>query len=355
MASTWPSRRACFLSSFISAMTQWRKRELSQRQRWEIVNLKKNLHLTNCAVARRVGCHESTVRAILKKEAAFGHVDNLPRSGHPFKLSKGQRIRFGSLVRKHRSATGKELAALAKQKLRVNISPCTALEERKRLGYRPRTKKRRPKLTEADFRHRLEWCRKRRNWVWARAVFLDITTINSAEPRGRVWAKRGEAIAEEWLEGPARGPQAFVLGAISRRGTCSIAIFQGRVDAKRYRDLLAQHILPAVRRRYPGSWFFIQDNDHKQKARVVQKWADQQGVRFLELPPRSPELNPIEKLWGPLKDHVAICHPSSDRALFAAIQQFWKGLDVSVVNQYIDHLPANVQAIIKASGQHIKE
>jgi hypothetical protein len=66
-------------------------------------------------------------------------------------------------------------------------------------------------------------------------------------------------------------------------------------------------------------------------------------------------LNPIEKLWGPLKDHVAACHPSSDQVLFAAIQQFWKGLDVSVVNQYIDHLQPNVQAIIKASGQHIKE
>jgi hypothetical protein len=41
--------------------------------------------------------------------------------------------------------------------------------------------------------------------------------------------------------------------------------------------------------------------------------------------------------------------------LFAAIQQFWKGLDVSVVNQYIDHLQPNVQAIITALGQHIKE
>jgi hypothetical protein len=83
------------------------------------------------------------------------------------------------------------------------------------------------------------------------------------------------------------------------------------------------------------------------------KVADQQGVHFLPLPPHSPELNPIEKLWGPLKDHVATCHTSSDLALFAAIQQFWKGLDVLVVNQYVDHLQATVQAIIKAAGQQI--
>jgi hypothetical protein len=205
-------------------MARGRKCELSQRQHWEIVNLKKNLHLTNCAVARRVGCHESTVWAILKKEAEFGHVDNLPRSGHPFKLSK---------LQKHRSATGKELAALAKQK-QVNISPRTALEERKRLGYRPRTKKRRPKLTEADFLHRLKWCQKRQNWVWASAIFINIATINSSEPQGHVWAKRGEAVTEEWLEGPAQGPQAFILSTISSQGTCSITIFQGRLNAKCY-------------------------------------------------------------------------------------------------------------------------
>jgi hypothetical protein len=33
----------------------------------------------------------------------------------------------------------------------------------------------------------------------------------------------------------------------------------------------------------------------------------------------------------------------------------WRGLDVEVVNHYIDHLKPNVQAIINALGHHIKE
>lgn len=336
-------------------MARGRKRELSQRQRWEFVHLKKFVHLSNCAVARRVGCNESTVRAILKKESVHGHVDNLPRSGRPRKLSKSQQRRFASLGKHHRAATGKDLAVFVKQKLPMKISPRAAQRERKRLGYRPRTKKRRPKLTVADLTRRLKWCRKRRNWVWASAIFLDITTVRSSEAQSHVWAKSGEEIEDEWLEGPAHGPQAFVLGAISRRGTCGIAIFQGRLTAKRYRDLLAKDILPAARRRYPGRWFFVQDNDQKQKARVVREWGDAEGVRFLQLPPRSPELNPIEKLWGPLKDHVASLHPSSLKDLSTAIKNFWRGLSVEVVNQYIYHLNTNVKAIIKALGHNIKE
>jgi hypothetical protein len=62
-----------------------------------------------------------------------------------------------------------------------------------------------------------------------------------------------------------------------------------------------------------------------------------EGVCFLQLPAQSPELNPIKKLWGLLKDHVASLHPSSLKDLSTAINNFWRGLSVAVVNQYIDH------------------
>jgi hypothetical protein len=282
-------------------------------------------------------------------------VYNLPWPGRPRKLGKHQRMVFSSIIKKHRGATGKDLAVFVKQKLRVRISPRTALEERRNLGYRPRTRKRRPKLTVSDLAHRLKWCRKRRNWSWSKAVFLDITTVRSSEARGHVWARRGEELAEEWFEGPAHGPQAFVLGAISRRGTCGLAIFQHRLNAKGYRNLLRQHILPATRQRYRGGFFFVQDNDRKQCARVVREWGEQENVQFLQLPPRSPDLNPIEKVWGPLKDHIASLHPPSYEALSSAIQEYWDGLNFVAVNRYIDHQKPNVLAIIKTLGGHIKE
>lgn len=173
-------------------MARGRKRELSQRKRWEIINLKKISHLSNRAIARRVACSEGTVRHLLKKESLYGHVEDLPRPGRPPKLNKAQRTRFSSLIKKHRGATGKDLAVYAKQSLHVNLSTRTAQQVRRQLGYRRRTRKRRPKLTVADLGARLRWCRKRRNWVWASAVFLDIMTVRSSEARGHVWAKKAK-------------------------------------------------------------------------------------------------------------------------------------------------------------------
>jgi hypothetical protein len=105
-----------------------------------------------------VGCDESTVRATLRKEPVYNHVENLPWSGHPCKLGKRQRILFSSIIKKHRGATGKDLAVFTKQKLRVRISSRTALWERRKLGYRPRMRKQRPKLMVSDLVGRLKWC-----------------------------------------------------------------------------------------------------------------------------------------------------------------------------------------------------
>jgi transposase len=88
---------------------------------------------------------------------------------------------------------------------------------------------------------------------------------------------------------------------------------------------------------------------------VVQAWAKRAGVRFVQLPPRSPELNPIEKLWGHLKDYVAAQQPANDDELDAAVLRFWGGLSVPLINQYIDHQFRNIKAIIKAKGDHIRK
>ncbi len=44
-----------------------------------------------------------------------------------------------------------------------------------------------------------------------------------------------------------------------------MAIFQGKLNDERYKRLLAKYILPATKRRYHGSWFFVQDNDQNNR------------------------------------------------------------------------------------------
>jgi len=229
-------------------------RALSACTHREIIFLKKIKGLSNRAIARALKCSEHGVHCVLKKEAATGQVADLPRSGRPQLLSKKRQAKFDSLIQKNRSATAVQLAVLACKPLWLKILARTAQRERKRLGYQRQRRTKTMALNKFDQMFRVKWCQRRRSWHWANTVFIDITTVRGVEAQGYVWAKPGENIATQRLEGRVHGPQVFVLGAISREGTCGISLFHGRLNTKGFKHKLAHDIVPAVQRRHCQPW-----------------------------------------------------------------------------------------------------
>ena len=52
---------------------------------------------------------------------------------------------------------------------------------------------------------------------------------------------------------------------------------------------------------YQGVWMPQMDNLRSHHVQGVQEAFEAAGIRFLYLPPYSPDLNPIEKMWSKLK------------------------------------------------------
>jgi hypothetical protein len=73
----------------------------------------------------------------------------------------------------------------------------------------------------------------------------------------------------------------------------------GRNNVEVYLHIMENIILPSVNAVFPQSNFIYQHyNCPIHTPRIISYWMEQQGIRVLSWSSRSPDLNPIEIVWG---------------------------------------------------------
>jgi transposase len=66
-------------------------------------------------------------------------------------------------------------------------------------------------------------------------------------------------------------------------------------------SLLIYQYIQLIRSRIKGKIAIILDNASCHKTKALQDYCTRNGITLIYLPPYSPDLNPIEKLWGTIK------------------------------------------------------
>ncbi|RPA98990.1 hypothetical protein L873DRAFT_1807414 [Choiromyces venosus 120613-1] len=87
------------------------------------------------------------------------------------------------------------------------------------------------------------------------------------------------------------------------------------------------------------------------------RWLREHGITLLEIPPYSPDLNPIENIWSLIKDKPSKHYP--DLHLMkgpehVAITPCWELLDSKVFDTMAGSMVDRVEAIIKSDRWYTK-
>ncbi len=133
----------------------------------------------------------------------------------------------------------------------------------------------------------------------------------------------------------------MVWGCMSAAGTGELQFIEGTMNANMYCDILKQSMIPSLRRLGRRA-VFQHDNDHCLLKKL--------RVKVMDWPSMSPDLNPIEHLWGILKRKEE-CKVSTIHQLRDVV---WKRTPVATCEALVNSMPKRVKAVLENNGGHTK-
>ena len=183
------------------------------------------------------------------------------------------------------------MAKLLKDKFGIEVSESTirrALQEHEYhyIGHRIYQKK-----------IRLNW--RHLNKYWNNIYFTDETTVYVDNPSGYKWVKKNESTLN--TNNKRRGQKLNLWGAISANGKVTLQIFEENLNTEKYIGILNNGLDEFGQISKRGHVVLQMDNCRVHWSLEALQFYKDNEITFIDWPPYSPDLNPIENVWAFIK------------------------------------------------------
>lgn len=294
-------------------------------------------------VAKKLSARRRLVRKLLKKQVKMVEKVSVTynKDGSVRKNSKQPRvqIRFptGSLNRCRR--------ALFREH-GMEVSRSTIHRDRQHLGLCCKKRPNGPQRFLQDASKRLEYAEQKLPFARKfkkRVRFVDEKIFDSLDSDRYAYVEDDEPA-------PARererfGPRVHAFAMIGF-GFKFLHMFgeNEKVNAEVYRRDCIEPNLQELRKKW-----LLQDGAGCHEAIV--EWLKENGVSIVEHPARSPDCNPVEKLWAILARKVSAYGPLTHAELRRYIRAEFDAIPQSTINSLCCHWPDMLEAVISAKGE----
>lgn len=340
---------------------------LTHDQRSAVVTLRREGH-TNAEVRAHllrefgISVSRTTIQNTLKRYRETGSVADRPGKGRPITCGVRARRVARRLAQKNRWDSLPKLAKTFGDSIGKCVSTSTVRRVLKSQGISRYIAKRKPFLTCRQRRARLAFAIAHKNWgvrEWAKILFTDekIFRIFSNQRGIHVTRKSSEKYTPACLVGTCKsGAQVHSWGAIGWHGCAPLKRVEGSLNAARYQEIVLNDI-EQLGQRYAGrfatrrsNWTLMQDNAPAHSARSTRQFLANRNINILDWPGNSPDLNPIENVWGYVQARIPQVPFRRANDLWEAINESWADVPLCYVRTLIESLPERIAAVIKSKG-----
>ena len=184
---------------------------------------------------------------------------------------------------------------------------------------------------------------------WSNVVFTDETSFRVGKKKRRCWLLPN---IPNYTSIRKLSKKVNAWGAISMNGKVDLHLFVSNLTKEDYVKILKDN-LKDIKQIGGKSFVFQWDNDPKYKSKLALEFYEKNKIDKLDWPPYSPGLNPIENIWGIIKQEVNKCNLSKISEVISKVKEVWSELDQSKVEHAIENMPIRLSKCIDAEGDWI--
>jgi len=241
----------------------------------------------------------------------------------------------------------------------LNIGRSTINRAKKSLNFRWKPPKIRQLLSERQIGNRIQFGRfiKENNIQSHKILFSDESRISIQNDSQYIWRRIGDDSESVFMDKVKFPVSIMIWGCIGYNYKSNIIQIEGSLDSEKYIQMLDDHqIFEEIDKfKGKGNYWFQQDgatchtsqktiNEISKKCSVLPNW-----------PANSPDLSPIEILWGILKIYIKIYKPRTKRDLLYWIRKAWDMIPYSTINKLVLSFENRIDHMLNKNGSSIQD
>ena len=265
--------------------------------------------------------------------------DNRNKRNKTKKIKENEVEFIENLILDKPSTSLNEMIKSLKEKYNKKVGKETIRRMLKERGFKNIFAKNTPNLNQNHIDIRKSYCSNNLNY-FNDIVFIDESTFKLDENNVRVWTKAKNKASNEKEMINERSNKGNVkvnvlAGITSGVGKIFMKIFRGNMDQYQFLYLLSDELIPKINSELGEDFKLQMDNASYHYGHSVKEFIEDENVRIVYQPPKSPDLNPIERVWSYLKFEVNQEKPRSQEQLEEVIQRKWNEMRDKTIKVFV--------------------
>lgn len=313
-----------------------------------------------------------TIYTTIRRSSSRSHCISKPRTGRPKSLSETAKRAIIRLIKKNPFITYQEVS----ETLQLSICRRTLFSVINESGYGNWKAQKRPLLTPKVAQRRYEWALKYKNWgyrEWSSVIWSDECSVELGSGQRDQWVFRVNQSGEKWKKDyiqpykHGKGIRVMVWAAIWGDRRSELIRLERDFESKKH-GFTSRSYLTLLEEMIPTIWepglIFMQDNAPIHSSRLIKDWFENHQITLMDWPPHSPDMNPIEHMWFPLKEGVYNINPNIEHIkgsvekredqLWEVLETSWSKIRQDIQVELVRSMESRIRAVLEAKGWYTK-